>query len=192
MSIDPIEQKKWIERCLAGDSRSQQRLFETFYSKMLGVCMRYASDSDQAKDILQEGFIKAFKSLDNFDHKGSLEGWIRRIMVNTAIDRIRKEKRSLVLSRSEEMLDQAIELSDDGLGEMEEEGLELNMTHVVEAMHQLSPAYQTVFNLYVMEDMTHKEIADRLGISEGTSKSNLSKAKMNLKKILSKRQNDTQ
>jgi len=191
MSIVPIEQKTWIDRCLAGDSKSQQRLFETHYGKMLGVCMRYATDSDQAKDMLQDGFIKVFNSLDKFDHKGSLEGWIRRIMVNTAIDRIRKEKRSLVLSRSEELLDEGAELSDDGVGEEEEEGLALNMTHVVEAMQELSPAYQTVFNLYVMEDMTHKEIAERLGISEGTSKSNLSKAKMNLKKILSKRQNDT-
>ncbi len=154
--------------------------------------MRYASDSDQAKDMLQDGFIKVFNGLNKFDHKGSLEGWIRRIMVNTAIDRIRKEKRSLVLSRSEEMLDEGIELSDEGIGEFEEETIELNMTHVVEAMQQLSPAYQTVFNLYVMENMTHKEIAERLGISEGTSKSNLSKAKMNLKKLLSQRQNDIQ
>ena len=141
--------------------------------------------------MVQNGFIKIFKKLDVYNFEGSLEGWIRRIMVNTAIDRIRKEKRSLVLSRSEELLDRGAELIDEGIGETEEEELELNMTHVVEAMQELSPGYQTVFNLYVMEDMTHKEIAERLGISEGTSKSNLSKAKANLKKILSKRQNDT-
>lgn len=150
--------------------------------------MRYANDGDHAKDMLQDGFIKVFNSLEKFDHKGSLEGWIRRIMVNTAIDRIRKDKRSLVLDRSEELLDEGADRSDIDMGESEDDVFELDMSDVVEAMQELSPAYQAVFNLYVMEDMTHKQIAEELGISEGTSKSNLSKAKMNLKKILTKKQ----
>ncbi|NNC81969.1 MAG: RNA polymerase sigma factor [Flavobacteriales bacterium] len=183
MSIDPVEQKTWLDRCLAGDRNSQRKLYESFYGKMLGVCLRYAKDMDQAKDMLQDGFIKVFNSLDRFNHNGSLEGWIRRIMVNTAIDHIRRDKRSLVLSQSEELIDQGMDLEDDPHEEDEEE-ISLTMTHVVEAMQHLSPGYKAVFNLYVMEDMTHKEIAETLGISEGTSKSNLAKAKKKLKQIL--------
>jgi len=138
---------------------------------------------DQAKDILQDGFIKVFKNLEKFNRQGSLEGWIRRIMVNTAIDKIRKDKRSLVLSKSEELLDIGAEMPAEAEYDQDEE-VQLDMTHVVAAMHQLSPGYLAVFNLYVMEQMTHKEIAEKLGISEGTSKSNLAKAKMRLRTIL--------
>jgi RNA polymerase sigma-70 factor (ECF subfamily) len=150
---------------------------------MLAVCLRYSTDMDQAKDILQEGFIKVFNSLDKFNRKGSLEGWIRRIMVNTAIDQIRKDKRSLTLSHSEELLDKGLEVVEETEID-DDESLQLNMSHVIEAMQELSPGYKAVFNLYVMEDMTHKEIANSLGITEGTSKSNLAKAKMKLRKIL--------
>jgi RNA polymerase sigma factor (sigma-70 family) len=186
MSIDPVEQKTWIDLCRSGDRNSQRRLYETYYGKMLGVCLRYAKDMDQAKDMLQDGYIKVFNSLDKFTHSGSLEGWIRRIMVNTAIDHIRRDKRSLVLSQSEELIDQGLDLEEEEYGE-EDEGLQLDMSHVIEAMQDLSPGYKAVFNLYVMEDMTHKEIAKTLGISEGTSKSNLAKAKVKLKKILKNR-----
>lgn len=184
MSIDPVEQKVWVEQCQQGDRKAQQRLYEAHYGKMLGVCMRYATDIDQAKDILQDGFIKVFNSLERFNHSGSLEGWIRRIMVNTAIDLIRKEKRSKVLSKSEERIDESVDIVQEDFSE-DNEGQQLSMTQVVEAMQHLSPGYRAVFNLYVMEDMTHKEISAKLGISEGTSKSNLSKAKLNLKRILS-------
>jgi RNA polymerase sigma-70 factor (ECF subfamily) len=142
--------------------------------------MRYAKDRDEAKDILQDGFIKVFQSLEKFNREGSLEGWIRRIVVNTAIDRIRKDKRSLVMSHSEDLLDEGVQ---DEVIE-EDEKMNLNMKDVIRAMQDLSPGYKAVFNLYVMEDMTHKEIAEHLGISEGTSKSNLAKAKLNLRKIL--------
>jgi RNA polymerase sigma-70 factor (ECF subfamily) len=142
--------------------------------------MRYAKDRDEAKDILQDGFIKVFQSLEKFNREGSLEGWIRRIVVNTAIDRIRKDKRSLVMSNSEDLLDEGVQ---DEVIE-EDEKMNLNMKDVIIAMQDLSPGYKAVFNLYVMEDMTHKEIAEHLGISEGTSKSNLAKAKLNLRKIL--------
>ena len=189
MSIDPVEQKTWIEQCIVGERKAQQKLYDSFYGKMLSVCMRYARNTDQAKDILQDGFIKVFNSLERFNHEGSLEGWIRRIMVNTAIDLIRKEKRSLVIHNSEERLDESVEIvaiEDNS----EEDELQLSMTQVVDAMQELSPGYRAVFNLYVMEDMTHKEIAEKLNISEGTSKSNLSKAKMNLKKILAEKAQD--
>ncbi|NND94294.1 MAG: RNA polymerase sigma factor [Flavobacteriales bacterium] len=183
MSIDPVEQKAMLDRCLDGDRNSQRWLYEKHYGKMLAVCLRYSSDSDQAKDMLQDGFIKVFNSLHKFNREGSLEGWIRRIMVNTAIDHIRRDKRSLTLSHSEELMDSGLTAEDES-DESESDALQFNMSHIVNAMQELSPGYKAVFNLYIMEDMTHKEIAKTLGITEGTSKSNLAKAKMKLRKIL--------
>ena len=149
---------------------------------MFSVCLRYISDRDTAQEVLQEGFIKVFDKLEHFDFKGSFDGWIRRIIANTAIDTIRKNKRSPFLS------DKDTDFKQEAVDEMvEKEELEfktLKAEVALEAVSKLSPAYRTVFNLYVMEDYSHKEIADILGINEGTSKSNLAKAKMNLQRIL--------
>lgn len=152
----------------------------------MGVCLRYASDSNQAKDILQDGFIKVFGNLDRYNFNGSFEGWIRRIIVNTAIDYFRRSRSSNVLLMPDE---QTMERFED---DVEENDFEINpvdppdftMQDVIQAMHQLSPAYRAVFNLYVMENKSHLEIAEELNISVGTSKSNFSKAKMNIRKIL--------
>lgn len=151
-----------------------------FFGKMKGVCMRYAKDPDSANDLVQEGFIKVFEKVEGFNRDGSFEGWIRRIMVNTCIDHIRKSKKDPLLTDNEGNFP---ELDED---EEPEDSLfnVLKPQHVMEAVQQLTPAYKAVFNLYVMEDKSHQEIADLLGISTGTSKSNLAKARMNLKKIL--------
>lgn len=177
-----------IDACVAGDRRSQQRVYETFYGKMLAVCLRYTKNTDQAKDILQDGFIKVFRSMDRFNRDGSFEGWIRRIMVNTAIDHFRRSKNSYLLLGEDRSIEDFgdPDLEDDLEDEVQEPHLDLRPADVINAMQKLTPAYRTVFNLYVFEEMTHKEIADTLGISVGTSKSNLAKAKANLKKILSK------
>jgi RNA polymerase sigma-70 factor (ECF subfamily) len=149
---------------------------------MLSVCIRYIPDRDSAQEVLQEGFIKVFDKIGAFDHKGSLEGWVRRIVVNTAIDHIRKSKKDPF--RTDQDDDFKLGASDP-MVEMEElQLLELKAELAMEAIQQLSPAYRTVFSLYVLEDYSHKEIAEKLGISEGTSKSNLAKAKMNLQRIL--------
>ncbi|PWL29610.1 MAG: RNA polymerase subunit sigma-70 [Fluviicola sp. XM-24bin1] len=149
---------------------------------MLGVCMRYARDRDSAEEMLQEGFIKVFDKLEGFDDKGSFEGWMRRIIANTAIDQIRKSKKDPMLTDNDEDFKLG---SEDRIVEQEEaDALEIRAEMAMEAIQQLSPAYRAVFNLYVMEEYTHKEIAEILNISEGTSKSNLAKAKMNLQKIL--------
>lgn len=144
--------------------------------------MRYKSDRDSAEEILQEGFIKIFDKLDAFDYKGSFEGWMRRIMANTAIDSIRKSKKDPMLTDN----DEDFKLGSENPMVIQEELdlIELKADVALEAIESLSPAYRSVFNLYVMEDYSHKEIAEILGISEGTSKSNLSKAKANLQKIL--------
>lgn len=188
MSVGEERLNALINGCIENDRKSQENIYMMFYGKMMGVCMRYTKDPDQAKDILQEGFIKVFRNIGKFNFEGSFEGWIRRIMVNTAIDFFRKAK---ALSQyGQDKL--AIEDYEDDFKEDPEEDddvppeMELEISDVVEAVQYLSPAYRTVFNLYVFEDYSHKDIADALDISVGTSKSNLAKAKANLKRILEK------
>ncbi|MCX7863338.1 MAG: RNA polymerase sigma factor [Bacteroidales bacterium] len=173
--------KRLVEGCIKGDKMSQQLLYKTFYGKMLVVCMRYTQNKEEALDILQDGFVKVFQKLRNFEHKGSLEGWIRRIMVNTAIDSIRRKKDVFAKTNEELELDQFV---DDTFDDEELEKMTLLKAEIlIELIQQLTPAYRTVFNMYVIENMTHAEIAQRLNINIGTSKSNLAKAKMKLKEL---------
>jgi len=177
-----------IDGCLKGDRRSQQAVHKLYYGKMKAVCMRYTRDYDQANDVLQEGFLKVFNNLEKFTGVGTFEGWMRRIMVNLSIDRFRKLKHDFVLlgepddierygDDTEEVLDEIDELEDIN---------SITPEQIIDAMQQLTPAYRTVFNLYVYEDYTHQDIAEALGISVGTSKSNYAKAKKNMKKLLLK------
>ncbi|MBP7513514.1 MAG: sigma-70 family RNA polymerase sigma factor [Flavobacteriales bacterium] len=177
-----------IDGCIAGERRSQQRVYELFYGKMMAVCLRYTKNHDQAKDILQDGFIKVFRSMEKFNREGSFEGWIRRIMVNTAIDYFRRAKNAYLLLGEERSIEDFGDQDEEDTLEDEsaEEVVDLKPADVINAMQKLTPAYRTVFNLYVFEEMTHKEIAEMLGINIGTSKSNLAKAKHNLKKLLKK------
>ena len=150
----------------------------------MGLCLRYAKDADEAKDILQEGFIKVFANMSKYNNKGSFEGWIRRIVVNTAIDHFRRNKNHFV-HVDDDYMDHLQEK--EGYGAVEDdEGPPIETKRVLAEVQKLSPAYRTVFNLYVLEGLSHKEISDSLGISIGTSKSNLAKAKMNLKKAFHK------
>lgn len=181
---DDHELKRWIEGCLKGDKRSQQAIHRAYYGKMKSVCMRYTRDADHAQDILQEGFIKIFSNIDRYTGSGSFEGWMRRIMVNLAIDYFRKSKHDFLLLGDDHMME---DFGEEFIDEEEDElDYEFKPSQIIEAMQQLSPAYRTIFNLYVFENMTHKDIAEKIGISVGTSKSNFSKAKRNLKKILLK------
>ncbi len=175
----------YVEGCIKGDRKCQEMIFRLLYGKMKGVCLRYAANEDAAEDFLQEGFIKVFEKIADFNMQGSFEGWVRRIMVNNAIDQIRRVKHQLISIDQHEM---QIGDADNNMEEMDDEQYYLDITpqQILVAMQELSPAYRTVFNLYVMENYSHQEIADQLGISIGTSKSNLSKARMNLKKILEK------
>ncbi|MBI4931370.1 MAG: sigma-70 family RNA polymerase sigma factor [Bacteroidetes bacterium] len=171
---------KVVEGCIKGDRKSQQVLYMMFYGKMLGVCMRYSKDSDEAKDVLQEGFIKVFMNINKFGASGSFEGWVRKIMVNTAIDFYRKNKHSVVQANSEYVEANGEEAMTENENGMDYSGI--NTNEIMEAVQKLSPVYRTVFSMYVIDGYSHKEIAAQLGINEGTSKSNLSKAKTNLKK----------
>ena len=170
-----------INGCVRGKRKSQEELFKRYYSKMMIVSMRYTKNADEAADILQDGFLKVFAKLEAYNYEGSFEGWIRRIIANTAIDQLRKRKNDFILLQEDQSLEDFAELIEEDL---EEEEVEFKPDQVLAALHELSPAYRTIFNLYVFENLTHKEIADKLDISVGTSKSNLAKAKRNLAKIL--------
>jgi len=179
--VEQDQLKKLIQRCVKQERAAQKELFELFYGKMLGVCMRYTKDNDRAQEVVQEGFIKVFDKLGEFDFSGSFEGWVRRIMMNSSIDAIRKRNRQPFVTDEEYVFN---EHSANQNHDFDEDITSVKASHAMKAVQQLSPAYRTVFNLYVIENYSHKEIADFLNISEGTSKSNLAKAKINLRKML--------
>lgn len=164
-----ISESDLISGCLQGDRRMQEALYNRFSPRMYAVCLRYAGNAEEAQDILQEGFIKVFKKIDSFRSEGSFEGWVRRIFVNTAIEHFRRKRYLMPVTEKEE---NTIE------GKYTSVLDELAEKDILALIRELSPGYRTVFNMYVVEGYTHKEIADMLGISEGTSKSQLSRAKV--------------
>lgn len=172
-----ITESDLIQGCLNGERRMQEELYRRFAPKMYAVCLRYAGNSDEAQDILQEGFIKIFKKLSSFRGEGSFEGWLRRVFVNTSIEHFRRKNYLQPVTEKEESTIEGKYLSVlDNLAEKD----------IMSMIQELSPGYRTVFNLYVIEGYTHKEIGDMLGISEGTSKSQLSRAKVILQDMVRK------
>lgn len=170
-----ISDSDLILGCIQGNRRMQEELYRRFSPRMYAVCLRYAGNAEEAEDILQEGFIKIFKKLDSFRSEGSFEGWVRRIFVNTAIEHFRRKRYLMPVTEKEE---NSIE------GKYTSVLDELAEKDILSLVQELSPGYRTVFNMYVVEGYTHKEIADMLGISEGTSKSQLSRAKVILQDMV--------
>ncbi len=166
-----------INGCLQGDRRMQEELYRRFSPRMYAVCLRYAGSAEEAEDILQEGFIKVFKKMESYRGDGSFEGWIRRIFVNTAIEHFRRKRYLQPVTEKEENT-----LEGNYLSVLDE----LAERDILALVQQLSPGYRTVFNMYVVEGYTHKEIGDIMGISEGTSKSQLSRAKVILQEMVKK------
>jgi RNA polymerase sigma-70 factor (ECF subfamily) len=165
-----------IKGCIAGKNSSREMLYKQYSGKMWAICLRYAHDHDEAKDILQDGFMKIFEKISQFEGRGHFEGWMRKIMVNTALAVYRK-KHFLNIETS-----LATEKSDGPSGQIESN---LSACELLEIINRLSPQYKIVFNLYAIEGYSHKEISEMLGISEGTSKSNLSRARYILQKKVS-------
>lgn len=170
-----IPESDLIKGCIEGDRRMQEELYKRFSPKMYAVCLRYASNAEEAQDILQDAFIKVYKKLDSFRGDGSFEGWVRRIFVNTAIEHFRRKKYMQPVTEKEENTIEGKYVS--VLDELAEKD-------ILELVAQLSPGYRTVFNMYVVEGYSHKEIGEMLGISEGTSKSQLSRAKAILQDLV--------
>ena len=171
-----------VIECVKGNIRAQRELFDRYAQKMLGVCMRYTKNTEQAEDILQDGFIKVFNKLKDFKNEGSLEGWIRRVMVNTALDQIRKNGKLLG------------DINIDDVGYKIENNaftLEKMMAEdLMKLVRSMPEGYKVVFNMFAIEGYSHGEIAKTLGISENTSKSQYSRARTYLKERLEKAQSE--
>ena len=160
--------KQLIDGCKKNNRESQKKMYDLLSSKMFGVCLRYVKDREIAEDLLQEGFVKIFTNIEKFRGEGSFEGWARRIFVNTAIEAYRKSTKMypIVNLESAEHFEGELVYNDT-----------LELEDLMKLIHGLSPGYRTVFNLYVIEGYSHKEIAELLQISEGTSKSQLARAR---------------
>jgi RNA polymerase sigma factor (sigma-70 family) len=169
-----------IEGCKRGIEKYCKLLFNTYYGTMLGVCRRYAREQEEAKDILQEGFMKIFKNIKQYKKAGSFEGWMKRIMVNTAIDHYKKNNIRNITEYLDESEEEAASISDCG-DSMEQP---LSPEFLLVLVQKLPTVYRMVFNLHVIEDYSHREIGEILGINESTSRSNLSKAKNHLRNQL--------
>ncbi len=177
-----IEETELLLGCLQRDRKMQEILYHRFSAKMYAVCLRYSKNTDDAQDLLQEGFIKVYKNLDKFRREGSFEGWIRRIFVNTSIEHFRRSIKTQLLTEIQE-----ITIEDKEWNALDD----LAEKDIITMVQELSPGYRQVFNMYVIEGYTHKDIGELLGISEGTSKSQLARAKAILQKMVEKRLSNT-
>lgn len=175
------DDKDLVSRCLKKDRAAEKQLYLRFAPKMFGICMRYGGNEIEAEEILQNGFLLLFSHLHQFQFKCPLEGWVRPIFVNTAINHY---KRQLKFKQNVEL----INISEDAT--FHEDALSIISTKELLALIQLLPVgYRTIFNMYVIEGYGHKEIANLLGISEGTSKSQLHNAKNSIRQMLKKMEN---
>jgi len=172
--------------CRKNDRSSQKELYQLLKGYAMKIYYRYQSHAEQVEEVVNEGFTKLFKNIHQFDENRhadisiALKGWFKRILINTCIDYYRKNASYI---NGQVLTEEAEKISDHG-----ENGLDmLSYKEIILAIRELSPAYRTVFNLFVIEGLTHEEIGAQLGISIGASKSNLSKARENLRKILTKK-----
>jgi RNA polymerase sigma factor (sigma-70 family) len=163
---DPLQ---LVKECLKGKPAAQKQLYQLYAPQMLGVCYRYTKSIEDAEDVLQDGFVRVFKFLDQYKQEGELGAWIRRIMVNTALNYLKKSKKyqhDLLFDKTELHV-----VSND------DPAIRLNAKELAQLIRQLPTGYQTIFNLYAVEGYTHPEIGQMLGISEGTSRSQYMRAR---------------
>ena len=165
--------KKLIQRCAKNDRKAQAEVYQLFSGKLFALCLKYSKNYAEAQDNLQDGFITIFNKIGQYNFKGSFEGWMKRIVINTALQKYRtKSMLSLVTE----------EIPDEITVEIDEETISLDF--LLSIIQQLPNRYRMVFNLYVLDGYSHKEIAKKLTITEGTSKSNLSRARLILREKL--------
>ncbi len=167
-----------LQSCREGNRKSQEMLYRQFYGYAMSVCMRYTRTRDEAIEVLNDGFMKVFTKSEKYDPERSFKGWLRRIMINTALDFYRQQVKHYFHEDVTEAAHTSV--GETALGKLEHEEL-------ITLVQQLSPAYRMVFNLYVIDGYSHEEIAEKLEISVGTSKSNLARARENLKNMLKQR-----
>lgn len=169
-----------IEGCIAENRKAQKMLYDRYSPVMMGICIRYSKSTDEAEDIMQDGFIKVFSHIETFRRQGSFEGWIKRIMVNTALNHYHKNQKNLH-QNIDDIRENRILNQDDPINK-----LPYNQSQMLHAIRSLPDGYSIIFNLYVFEKYKHREIAEMLNISVNTSKSQLSKARTYLQRTLVK------
>ncbi len=172
--------KKLIQQCAKNDRKAQAEVYQLFSGKLFGLCLKYSKNYAEAQDNLQDGFITIFDKIGQFKHKGSFEGWMKRIIINTALQKHRAKRLLSLVSE---------EIPDEIVVEVDDETVSLD--YLLSIIQELPDRYRMVFNLYVLDGYSHKEIAEKLEISEGTSKSNLSRARTILKNKIEKEQIQT-
>ncbi len=165
-----------VKGCISGNPAAQKLLFDRFCRKMMGVCLRYAERTEEAEDMMQNGFIRVFDKIETFRGTGSLEGWIRKIMVNESLTYLRKNK---AMKMNIDIDDAKYVIPGNS-----HVGESMNEKDLLKMIQQLPMGFRTVFNMYAIEGYSHKEIAEQLGITEGTSKSQYSRAKAHLQNML--------
>ncbi|MDE5420234.1 sigma-70 family RNA polymerase sigma factor [Labilibaculum sp. DW002] len=163
---------KIIKDCIKGKAKAQELLYVTFAPKMLGVCLRYSKDLAEAEDTLQDGFIKIFQNVKSYQFKGSFEGWMRRVMVNTALAKFRQEKKI-------QLVEEVVDIEDEEDENYAES--EISIDILLKMVQELPDRYRMVFSLYVLDGYPHNEIAEVMEITVGTSKSNLARGRAILK-----------
>jgi RNA polymerase sigma factor (sigma-70 family) len=174
-----------VEACALNKRESQKLIYNSFYGYAMTICDRYANKQDDALEIMNDGFLKVFREIHHYkpayaDVVSSFKGWLRKIMVYTAIDHFRKNHKHSIVTQLDNVVYQVATVSEDAIDK-------LSYEEIIRAVQELSPGYRTVFNLFVIEGLSHDEISNHLGVSVGTSKSNLSKARKQLQKILFKK-----
>ena len=176
ISNQSISDNDLIEGCIKGDRKMQRELYNRFAPKMYGVCLRYAANAEEAEDILQEGFIMVFKKISSFRGEGSFEGWIRRIIVHTCINILKKNKK----------FNESVDLIHANSLHMREDAIPsiIQAKQVIECIRLLPIGYRTVLNLYAIEGFSHREIGTMLDIEESTSRSQYTRAKAMLEEML--------
>jgi len=174
------DERDLVSQCIAGDRKSQKLLYDKYSRTMFGVCLRYSNGYDDAKDIMQDGFVKVFTKMQQFTFNGSFEGWMKRVFINTALEHYRVNKQHMLQSDTDAALD--IPHHDFTLDK-------ISIKEILEVMNKMAPGYRTVLNLFLIEGYSHAEIGEMLDISEGTSKSQLSRARTLLQQELLKQQN---
>lgn len=169
-----MEELQLIEGCKKQDRRSQQIVYQRYGRVMYGICLRYSSDAETAQDLLHDGFIKVFTHVVSYEGKGSFEGWMKRVFINLALETIRKDKIKKQYSEDIENLSDLDDIRDNS----EDDIARISEAELMRMVQELPQGYRSVFNLYAIEEYSHKEISEALGIAEGTSRSQYIRARL--------------
>ena len=175
------EVQEWIRACREGNARAQRKLFKHFYGPVMRICMRYAGSTDEASDMLNEGFLKVFSNLDKYENTGSFEAWLKRVVCNAALDYRRRFVKQVDFVNIDELPD--MQVADDAVNDAV---ARMSSQELVEMIQKLPPVTRTVFNMFVFEGFSHRDIAMELNITENTSAWHVNSARTKLKDAISK------